>query len=265
MPNHVLGREISQRSSEDFPELLPRVVESSLSSLLDGVHRQQCSKKSQVSGTANLGTYHRLPLWKGDRSSQEAVGHLPQGLSTYHCGRFVRPCARANRELTHNLSDEQMLERLRPPLTRHGKLSNKIIDKSRTCPGVSLLFRSQISTRHSIANSGLHPYCKGVGELLTIRHSDTQEPDITYLNSLVAGRCTLGPILSWLFRAYVILVTAFTFFRPSFMGTNRPNGEVHQADTFGVLKLTLHPVGYGWEFIPEAGKTFKDSEAGAYR
>jgi hypothetical protein len=49
------------------------------------------------------------------------------------------------------------------------------------------------------------------------------------------------------------------------MGTNRPNGEVHQADTFGVLKLTLHPVGYGWEFIPEAGKTFKDSEAGAYR
>lgn len=41
------------------------------------------------------------------------------------------------------------------------------------------------------------------------------------------------------------------------------NSEVHQADTFGVLKLTLHPEGYAWEFVPEAGKTFKDSGIGA--
>ena len=37
------------------------------------------------------------------------------------------------------------------------------------------------------------------------------------------------------------------------------NSEVRNSDTYGVLKLTLHPTSYTWEFIPEAGKTFKDS------
>ena len=41
---------------------------------------------------------------------------------------------------THNLSDEQLLERLRPLLAKHGKLSNKIIDKSRSCPGASTYY-----------------------------------------------------------------------------------------------------------------------------
>jgi acid phosphatase type 7 len=42
----------------------------------------------------------------------------------------------------------------------------------------------------------------------------------------------------------------------------KPNSEVRQADTFGVLKLTLHPASYDWEFVPEAGKTFTDSGSG---
>jgi len=37
------------------------------------------------------------------------------------------------------------------------------------------------------------------------------------------------------------------------------NSEVRNADTFGVLDLTLHPTGYDWQFVPEAGKTFTDS------
>ena len=37
------------------------------------------------------------------------------------------------------------------------------------------------------------------------------------------------------------------------------NSEVRNNDTYGVLKLTLHPTSYSWEFIPEAGKTFTDS------
>ena len=48
-------------------------------------------------------------------------------------------------------------------------------------------------------------------------------------------------------------------------GETKPNSEVRQADTFGVLKLTLHPKSYDWEFIPEAGKTFRDSGTGACR
>jgi hypothetical protein len=39
--------------------------------------------------------------------------------------------------------------------------------------------------------------------------------------------------------------------------------EVRNADTYGVLKLTLHPHGYDWEFLPEAGKSFRDSGTGS--
>jgi acid phosphatase type 7 len=42
----------------------------------------------------------------------------------------------------------------------------------------------------------------------------------------------------------------------------RPNSEVRQANTFGVLKLTMHPKSFDWEFVPEAGKTFSDSGSG---
>ena len=40
------------------------------------------------------------------------------------------------------------------------------------------------------------------------------------------------------------------------------NSEVRNDDTFGVLKLALHPGGYEWEFVPEAGRTFRDSGSG---
>lgn len=44
-----------------------------------------------------------------------------------------------------------------------------------------------------------------------------------------------------------------------FEGSPIANSEVRNDDTFGVLKLTLHPTSYTWEFVPEAGKTFTDS------
>jgi len=46
------------------------------------------------------------------------------------------------------------------------------------------------------------------------------------------------------------------------MGKPKPNSEVRNDDTFGVLKLTLHATSYDWEFVPEAGKTFTDSGSG---
>lgn len=42
-------------------------------------------------------------------------------------------------------------------------------------------------------------------------------------------------------------------------GSPIANSEVRNDDTYGVLKLTLHPDSYSWEFVPEAGKTFTDS------
>jgi acid phosphatase type 7 len=43
----------------------------------------------------------------------------------------------------------------------------------------------------------------------------------------------------------------------------KPNSELRDATAFGVLKLTLRPGAYYWQFIPEAGKTFTDSGSGA--
>jgi hypothetical protein len=45
-------------------------------------------------------------------------------------------------------------------------------------------------------------------------------------------------------------------------GSSKPNSEVRDATAFGVLKLTLKPGGYDWQFIPEAGKSFTDSGSG---
>ena|SRR5882757_1211226 len=46
------------------------------------------------------------------------------------------------------------------------------------------------------------------------------------------------------------------------LGFAMPNSEVRDTDTFGVLKVTLAPHTYTWEFIPEEGKTFRDSGVG---
>jgi len=42
-------------------------------------------------------------------------------------------------------------------------------------------------------------------------------------------------------------------------GAIHPHTEARDDKTFGVLKLTLDPAEYAWEFLPEAGKTFADS------
>jgi hypothetical protein len=45
----------------------------------------------------------------------------------------------------------------------------------------------------------------------------------------------------------------------------RPDGrrEAANDDTFGVIKLALHPDGYDWRFMPEAGKTYSDAGSAA--
>lgn len=42
-------------------------------------------------------------------------------------------------------------------------------------------------------------------------------------------------------------------------GRIKPNSEIRDNKTFGVLKLTLHPDSYDWEFLPVEGGTFTDS------
>ena len=60
-------------------------------------------------------------------------------------------------------------------------------------------------------------------------------------------------------RQFVVGTGGAGFYR---MGPPRPNSQVRNANTFGVLKLNLHPDGYNWNFIPQAGKSFRDSGHG---
>jgi hypothetical protein len=46
------------------------------------------------------------------------------------------------------------------------------------------------------------------------------------------------------------------------LGFATPNSEVRDWDTYGVLKLTLDAGKYTWEFIPEEGRSFRDSGNG---
>src|SRR5438445_7641088 len=44
----------------------------------------------------------------------------------------------------------------------------------------------------------------------------------------------------------------------------RPNSEVRDNKTYGVIRLVLHPDGYDWDFLPAyRGDTFQDSGSGA--
>src|SRR2546423_2510338 len=46
-------------------------------------------------------------------------------------------------------------------------------------------------------------------------------------------------------------------------GSSHPNSQVRNANTFGVLKLSLNPGSYDWQFIPQKGKSFRDSGQGS--
>ena len=46
-------------------------------------------------------------------------------------------------------------------------------------------------------------------------------------------------------------------------GSIRPNSQVRNANTYGVLKLTLESDSYSWQFIPQKGKSFRDSGRGS--
>ena len=48
----------------------------------------------------------------------------------------------------------------------------------------------------------------------------------------------------------------------TFIETLAANSEVRNADTYGILRLSLHSSSYDWQFVPEAGKTFSDSGTG---
>jgi chitodextrinase len=47
------------------------------------------------------------------------------------------------------------------------------------------------------------------------------------------------------------------------LGTIGANSEIRSDDAFGVLRLTLRPTGYDWQFVAEPGEAFTDSGSAA--
>lgn len=64
---------------------------------------------------------------------------------------------------------------------------------------------------------------------------------------------------SWGIRQFVVGTGGWG---TSSFDTPAPNSEVRESGTYGVLKLTLHPDRYDWEFVPESGETFIDIGSG---
>ena len=61
-------------------------------------------------------------------------------------------------------------------------------------------------------------------------------------------------------RSFVVGSGGFSHYA---LGTVAPNSLVRNADTFGVLKLTLRSGSYDWQFVPQAGRTYTDSGSGS--
>ncbi|HEU0024710.1 MAG TPA: LamG-like jellyroll fold domain-containing protein, partial [Thermoleophilaceae bacterium] len=47
------------------------------------------------------------------------------------------------------------------------------------------------------------------------------------------------------------------------VGDVQPNSQVRESDTFGVLRMTLRPDSYDWQFVPVAGESFTDAGSGS--
>jgi hypothetical protein len=55
----------------------------------------------------------------------------------------------------------------------------------------------------------------------------------------------------------IVIGTGGRSFHP--WSTTQPGSEARENATFGVLKMSLHPGSYDWQFVPEAGRTYTDS------
>lgn len=64
----------------------------------------------------------------------------------------------------------------------------------------------------------------------------------------------------WGIREFVV-GTGGANLRP--IGEPVANSEIRDADTAGIIQLTLHPTSYDWQFMPIAGKTFTDAGSAA--
>jgi len=121
--------------------------------------------------------------------------------------------------------------------------------------GHHALFSSGVFKRHAI-----HPELKPLWQDLYSAHADLVLAGHEHSYERFAPQDPEGDADAKLGIREIVVGTGGRSHDP--LGFPIANSEVRDSETFGVLKLTLLPDGYRWEFIPEEGKTFRDAGAG---
>jgi hypothetical protein len=121
--------------------------------------------------------------------------------------------------------------------------------------GHHALFSSGVFSRHAI-----HPELKKLWQDLYAAHADLMLVGHEHSYERFAAQDPDGRADAEHGIREIVVGTGGRSHDP--LGFAMPNSEVRDTDTFGVLKVTLAPRSYTWEFIPEEGKTFRDSGAG---
>ncbi len=65
-------------------------------------------------------------------------------------------------------------------------------------------------------------------------------------------------------REFIVGTGGRELVKPREPGRRKPNSETADGTTFGVLKLTLAPTSYEWEFVPVPGGAFTDRSPAAH-
>lgn len=121
--------------------------------------------------------------------------------------------------------------------------------------GHHALFSSGVFKRHAI-----HPELKPLWQDLFSAHADLVLAGHEHSYERFAPQDPEGNADAKLGIREIVVGTGGRNHDP--LGLPIANSEVRNSEIYGVLKLTLSPSIYSWEFIPEEGKTFRDTGAG---
>ena len=121
--------------------------------------------------------------------------------------------------------------------------------------GHHALFSSGIFRKHAV-----HPELKQIVQDLYAAHADLLLVGHEHSYERFAPQDPDGKINPERGIREIVVGTGGRSHDP--LGFAMDNSEVRNTDTFGVLKVTLMPHAYTWEFIPVEGQTFTDSGSG---
>ena len=137
-------------------------------------------------------------------------------------------------------------------------LRNDLRDHPATCTlayGHHTLFSSGVFAKHAI-----HPELRPLWQALYEAHADLVLAGHEHSYERFAPQDPDGRADGERGIREIVVGTGGRSHTP--LGAGVTNSEIRNDNTFGVLKLTLEPGRYRWEFVPVTGGNFHDSDSG---